>query len=271
MKKVVTAGALALVVAGCSAARAERSPGSVTGAASTAAAPFASERLSVEVRGSGPDVVLIPGLASSRTVWGRTADQLDDTRRVHLVQVNGFAGAPAGANAAGPVFDALVEEVNRYIRAQGLKRPAVIGHSMGGAAALALASRHPDAVGPLLVVDALPFFSVLMNPAATEDSARPAAQAVVDAMRRSTPEQFAASQTGALAGLVKNTEARARRARESGLSDKAVVAQVTYDVMTTDLRPELSRITAPVTVLYPYDRETFRVGLEVVEPVYARS
>jgi hypothetical protein len=33
--------------------------------------PFASDRIGVEVHGSGPDVVLIPGLSSSPRVWGR--------------------------------------------------------------------------------------------------------------------------------------------------------------------------------------------------------
>ena len=50
--------------------------------------PVADERISVKVEGTGPDVILIPGLASSREVWRATADRLKATHRVHLVQLD---------------------------------------------------------------------------------------------------------------------------------------------------------------------------------------
>ena len=61
---------------------------------------FASDRLSVEVIGSGPDVILIPGFGSSREVWRAEATRLAPTHRVHLVQLAGFAGG--GPMATGP-------------------------------------------------------------------------------------------------------------------------------------------------------------------------
>ena len=63
------------------------------------------DRISVEVVGQGPDVVLIPGLASSRETYRRTAERLRGRYRLHLVQVAGFAGEPAAANASGPVTE----------------------------------------------------------------------------------------------------------------------------------------------------------------------
>ena len=44
------------------------------------------------------------------------------------------------------------EEIARDIREQGLQKPAVVGHSMGGTIAMMLAARHPDSVGRLMVV-----------------------------------------------------------------------------------------------------------------------
>jgi pimeloyl-ACP methyl ester carboxylesterase len=112
----------------------------------------------VVTRGSGPDVILIPGLSSSRDVWNATAAALDGTHRVHLVQVNGFAGAPVGANGDGDVAAPVAEEIARYIQRKPLcERPAAIGHSMGGSIGMMLAARHPDAVGKLMVVDMFPF------------------------------------------------------------------------------------------------------------------
>lgn len=220
-----------------------------------APAPFTSARMKVEVRGQGPDVILIPGLTSSRAVWARTADMLDDTHRVHLVQVNGFAGQAAGANAEGPVFGPLRAELARYIQSQGLKRPAVIGHSMGGALALALAAETPDAVGRVMAADALPYVGLLMGPQATVERVRPQADGMRAAMLAMSPEQRAGGAPATLAGLVRDPAARARGVRESIGSDPAVAAQVVHDMMTTDLRPALAGTKVPITVLYAFDAE----------------
>jgi hypothetical protein len=100
-------------------------------AAGRTARAFTSQRLSVVTRGQGPDIILIPGLASHRDVWASAAALLEDRYRLHLVQVNGFTGFAPGANAEGPVSAPVAEEIVRYIRETGIGRPAVIGHSMG--------------------------------------------------------------------------------------------------------------------------------------------
>jgi pimeloyl-ACP methyl ester carboxylesterase len=60
---------------------------------SVAVADPLSDRITVTVRGQGPDVVLIPGLASSSAVWDATAAHLEGRYRLHIVQVAGFAPA----------------------------------------------------------------------------------------------------------------------------------------------------------------------------------
>jgi pimeloyl-ACP methyl ester carboxylesterase len=57
--------------------------------------PFESGRISVVTTGSGPDVVLIPGLATSRDVWRGTIAAVPGYR-YHLIQIEGFAGTPPG-------------------------------------------------------------------------------------------------------------------------------------------------------------------------------
>ena len=73
----------------------------------------AAERMTVTVVGQGPDVILIPGLASSGAVWDATVKQLAATHRIHVVQVAGFAGAPVAGNAEGAVVGPLVEAAAR--------------------------------------------------------------------------------------------------------------------------------------------------------------
>src|SRR5687768_18396338 len=85
-------------------------------------------RFSVEVSGEGPDVIFLPGLATSRGVWADAVAALGPGYRVHLVQLKGF-GEPAGPNAQGPVLAPLVVELARYIADNRLERPAKIGRA----------------------------------------------------------------------------------------------------------------------------------------------
>lgn len=209
-------------------------------------------RFTIEVRGKGPDVILIPGLASSRAVWEPTAKALEGRYRLHIVQVNGFAGSPAEANAQGPIVDGMVEELAVYIANSKLDRPAVIGHSMGGFTGLALASRHPDSLGRLMIVDALPFFSVLIN-APDAKAAEPMAAQVRSSFATMTDADMLATQTRTMKNLVKDEQGRKDAVAWSMASDRQVVGQVTYEVMTSDLRGELGEIQTPVTVLYAKD------------------
>ena len=227
--------------------------GALAGRPAHAAAPRASDRIIVTVSGQGPDVVLIPGLSSSGAVWSDTVRQLSGRYRVHVVQVAGFASAPAAGNGEGPVLEPLVEAVADYVRSAGLRSPAVIGHSMGGLTGLMLARRHPQALGRLMIVDSVPFYPVLFSPAATVEAVRPQARAMRDSMAGLSAETFAAQQAMAMPRLVRSPEGLKAALADSQASSPSVVARAMYDVLTTDLRGELAAVTTPVTVLYPHD------------------
>lgn len=213
----------------------------------------AADRMTVTVTGKGPDVILIPGLASSGAVWDATVKQLSTTHRVHVVQVAGFAGAPVAGNAEGPVVEPLVEAVDAYIKAGHLTAPAVIGHSMGGFTGLLLARRHPEDVGRLMVVDSLPFFAVLFSPAATVESVKPQAAGMRDAMIAMSPEAFASQQAMTVPRFSKSPEGQKLVLDWSKASSQSVVGRAMYDLLTTDARGDLAAIKAPTTLLYPYD------------------
>lgn len=220
-------------------------------AAPAKASAFAPTRFSVVVQGSGPDVILIPGLASPREVWDGARAALGGKYRLHLVQLSGFGGTEAGANSAGAILEPTVAELDRYIAANGLKSPAVVGHSMGGLIGLMLARSHPGSVGRLMIVDALPFIGTLFNPGATVATVRPQAAMMRDMMlanaskrpRPPGPQLPYMSITPAGAATV---------ARWSATADSGVAARAMYETMTTDLRPALPAIRTPVTMLYPY-------------------
>ncbi len=219
----------------------------------TPPAPGAQQRISVTVEGAGPDVLLIPGLASSREVWADLAAKLRQHYRLHLVQVAGFAGSPAVPSVDGQVVAPIADAVADYIRSERIEAPAIIGHSLGGEVALMLGARHPAHVARLMIVDALPFYTLLIDPSATIDTARPHAAALRDAMLAAPAEQAEAMQSAAVARLVKTEAARPALIATGIRSDRSMVADSMYELMTTDLRPELGRIQAPVQVVYAYD------------------
>lgn len=202
-----------------------------------AAAQFEPTRFSVQVRGEGPDVILIPGLTAGRGVWSSTVNSVDGYR-YHLLQVSGFAGEPARGNAEGAVVAPLADEIARYIRERGLSRPAIVGHSMGGTVAMMIAARHPDLAGRIMVVDMLPQPAGLFGGSAADLG--PLASSLSRALSGPSGRRLFGSIVSAFSPP---DSANAR-------SDPDVVARAMDELAGMDLTPQLPRIRAPLTIVY---------------------
>lgn len=237
-------------------------------------ADFQSGRFHVRVDGPEHpvgDVILIPGLTSSPEIWDQLTDQLKGRYRVHRVHVQGFAGAPAMDNATGPVSAPVAEDLARYIAEQGLERPAVIGHSMGGTIAMMLAARHPDSVGRLMVVDMVPFMGAMFGaPGATAESVTPVADQIYAGMSGGPREAYDAQSTAAINGMINTESMRAMAIHDMQTSDQQVAASAFRELIVTDLRPELGRITAPTSVLYVKFNDP-RMTPEITDGIYRAS
>jgi N-formylmaleamate deformylase len=202
-----------------------------------AAPAFAPTRFSVETVGSGPDVILIPGLTASKEVWRATVAAVPGYR-YHLVQVAGFAGAPARGNSTGEVVAPLAEEIARYIQAAKLRKPAIVGHSMGGTLAMLVAARHPALVGRVMVVDMLPQPVGLLGGRAAD------LKGLAGLLRGLGSTQEGRGIIDSAIRLFGDDQA------VNTNSDKDVVARAAEELAETDLTPELPRIRAPLTVVY---------------------
>ena len=225
---------------------------------SHAATPFpdaATERFSVTVTGSGPDVLLIPGLASSAATWDGTVAHLKAHYRLPVLNLAGFAGEPAGANASGDVLAPAVEAVDAYIRANHLK-PVVVGHSLGGTMALMLAKAHPDDATKIVVVDALPYVGLLFGPTATVEMVKPQATMMRSGIEAAAADAFKAQETAGISRLVTSPANRDLALGWALASDRHVLAEALYEDMITDLRPDLGAIKTPAVLLYPVDETT---------------
>ncbi len=205
--------------------------------APVAAAPFSSARLTVETRGAGADVILIPGLGTGRNVWSSLVRAVPGYR-YHLVQLAGFAGEPVRGNARGPVVAPLARELARYIEESGLRRPAIVGHSMGGTLAMLLAAGHPRLVGRIMVVDMLPAPAGLFGQN-REDTG---------ALARGI-----ASLTGTEAGRrLYSSFVNVLAPQGSGFrtSDPALVGRTMNELVAMDLTDRLPAIRVPFTIVY---------------------
>ena len=204
------------------------------------------DRFSDEIVGSGPDVVFIPGLASSRATWKATAERLKAHYRLHLIQVAGFAGEPVRGNASGEVLAPTAEAIDAYLAQQHLTPAVAIGHSLGGTMLLYLAEHHGDHYRKVMMVDALPFYAVLMGgPMVTADSMKPMA----DRYRAMTSAPPNMDQM--IARLVTAPADRAMVVAWGVASDHGTVNRALADDLTLDLRPGLAAISVPITLLYP--------------------
>lgn len=211
--------------------------------------------ISIQTQGSGRPVLMIPGLNSSADTWAETCQALQaDGIQCHLVQLPGFAGLPARAQAkadeAEPFLPTMRDLLLAYIEAEGLEQPAVIGHSLGGMLALMLAIEQPEAIGKLVIVDSLPFFPAAMNPQATVATTQPMAEAMREGMQAQDDETYARN-ARAQAGVGMSVDpARTERVRGwTEASDRAITTQAMYELFSTDLRPQLGAVRSPTLVL----------------------
>jgi pimeloyl-ACP methyl ester carboxylesterase len=205
--------------------------------------------LSVERFGSGGrPLVLIPGLASGAWAWQDAVRTFSGKHAVYVVTLPGFDGrAPIDGN----VMDAARDSLRTLITSRKLDKPVLIGHSLGGTLAFAFAEDTPQLVGGVVAIDGLPVFPGMEN-MPPEMRAQAAAQfrtrlASVD-KNAFAGQQKAYMQTVGVLDMSKG-EALAQL---SAKSDPAGVARAAADDMALDLRPGLSKITAPVLLVSPY-------------------
>lgn len=225
------------------------------------------DRFSDEIVGKGPDLVFIPGLSSSRATWKATAERLRGRRRLHLIQIAGFSGEPARANATGDVLIPTAEAIDAYLVEQKLTPAILIGHSLGGTTVLYLAEKHPEHLKKAMMVDALPFLPQMQgNPAITVEQIQPVAARVRDGM--------AAGGAGYEAGVKSAVAAMVTGAADTQMvvgwglaSDPRVVGRAYYDDFLLDLRPGLAGLRPPLTLLYP-DNVPNRAPPGMMEKIY---
>jgi len=97
-------------------------------------------------------VIVIPGITSPAATWGFVAERLGRQFDTYVLDVRG-----RGLSSSGPDLDygldAQAADVVALAQALGLTRYALVGHSMGGRIAVRAASRAPQGLTRLVIVD----------------------------------------------------------------------------------------------------------------------
>ncbi|WP_088280223.1 alpha/beta fold hydrolase [Ideonella sp. A 288] len=122
-------------------------------------------RLHVVERGQGRPLLLIHGLAGQLCHFTYAVVDLLATRyRVIAVDRPGSGYSVRLPGASGALY-AQADAMAALIDTLQLERPVVVGHSLGGALALALAQRHPGRVSALALVAPLTHTPKDLSPA----------------------------------------------------------------------------------------------------------
>lgn len=219
--------------------------------AAHAAEPQTFRDLKVEVVGQGRPVLMIPGLNSAGETWTETCAALQQDRvQCHIVTLPGFAGrAPAADANKDAWLDDMRDRLLAYADARKLKRPVVMGHSLGGFLALQMAIKQPERFERVVIVDALAFLGAVRNPAATVDQVKPIAEGMRKQMLSQDDASYRAGVAANLKGMAHDPARVETLTTWGNASDRTITAQAMYEMMTTDLRDELVKIKAPTLVL----------------------
>jgi pimeloyl-ACP methyl ester carboxylesterase len=202
----------------------------------------------VDVTGAGVPIILIPGLASSGSVWDGTVAHYcaSGKHQCHVLTLAGFAGQPA---IREPLLPAVEQQLSTYITEQQFNHPIVIGHSLGGFLGMKLAADHPEQVGRLVIVDSLPALGATQVPNITGEQLKQMADGIRSSMRAQDAETYKAGQLRTLHGMITRQEDIDTVLAASKQSDRDTVIDSMADLMASDLRQDISRIKAPTLVL----------------------
>lgn len=220
---------------------------------------FTVGTLHVKVHGDhGPPLILIPGLGSGPWVWQATIDNFDDDHRIYALTLAGFNGTEPPEKSTQLMAQAR-QSLLKLIQEHDIDQPVLIGHSLGGTLALALAERHSDLIAGVLAADGLPIFPGFERLTKAQREARAAhMQQLIAGV---TPAQFRQQQITYMQtkGVI-DPDMAAKYGAMQARSDQATVAQFMYEDLTTDLRAQLDQISVPVLVISPYYKPDFEAA-----------
>lgn len=215
----------------------------------------------VQVKGEGQAILLFPGFTCTGEVWENTVTELSKAYECHIFTFAGFGDVNP---IEKPWFPKIKEGVNAYVADNALEKPIVIGHSLGGALGLWLATDENHPYSKLIVVDALPSTGALMMPNFKSENM------VYDSpwnkqMLAMDEIAFEKMANQMASGMTLTTEKQEQLKEWILKADRETYVYGYTDLLKLDLREDIAKITIPVTVLgatHPYGFEMAKATYE---------
>lgn len=209
-------------------------------------------RLRYLVAGEGEPLLLVHGLGGAAANWLAVAPLLLGGRRLLVPELPGHGGSAALPAAAS--LNAYADRLGLLLEHEGLASAAVVGHSLGGAIALRLSIRRPDAVSALVLAGAAGISSGTRN-------ARYALTitGIVKPGRRLAPHRWRIARSNALKRVVFGRwgasdppalRAELAEAFLSGPARHTDTVSAAQALVRDDPRPDLDRVRCRSLVLW---------------------
>ena len=227
--------AAALVVSGCG--DRPMSPARVSGPAGA---------LVVDDGGRGGlPVVFAHSLAGNSGQWKAQLEHLRPNRRAVAFDFRGHGRSEPAKNGDYSIAG-MASDISAVVDSLGLERFVLVGHSMGGGAALAYAGAHPERVAGLLLVDPIGDAKQI-SPAAVK-SFLGGFESDYDHASRKYWTEIAGPDSALRTRLLADLEA----------TPKETVVRVLQSVLQFDPDPALARYSGPkLSVVTPYNDAGF--------------
>lgn len=200
----------------------------------------------VKITGKGSkSIIFIPGFACSGDVWNDTRAVYEKNFTCYTLTMAGFAGVPPQKDAS---FDNWEKGIAQYIKDKKIDKPIIIGHSMGGGWAMAIAADYPDLLSGIVVVDALPCLA-FADDSTFKVSSNKDYSSSTSMLSAFNDEAFYAMQKLTMPYLLADTSHLEMVVQWSVKSDRATFGQMYADFMNTDLREKIATVKCPALIL----------------------
>nr|WP_294925633.1 alpha/beta hydrolase [uncultured Flavobacterium sp.] len=206
---------------------------------------FSQTSFKVEVKGKGDPVLLFPGFGCTGQVWDETVAEISKTHECHIFTFAGFGNVPP---IEGPWLSKIKNEIIFYVKDKKLKKPTLMGHSLGGTLSLWLASTETDLFKKAIVVDGLPASAALMIPN-YKGEVIPYDNPQSEMMLTMDENAFNTMNAQSISYMCFNKEKQKTIAEWMKIADRKTYVYGYIDMLNLDLRNEIAKIKIPVVIL----------------------
>lgn len=206
-------------------------------------------------------IIFLPGFASSGDVWNETKSNFEKDFTCYTFTMAGFAGVKPQPN---PSFTNWEIEIVNYIKANKIEKPIIVGHSMGGGLALAIASDYPELISRIVVVDALPCLAALRDPS-FKSQVNNDCTSMLNQITAMSEDEFLQMQKRNMAMLLADASKHDEAISWSMKSDRNTFSQMYCDFSNTDLREKIATIKCPSLILLEFGFSNYK---ELIEAQY---